>query len=364
MVLVSILGDFHSSIIPIFFEFKDKLTTHIILHDDSRYDTEHTQKLLKAEEKFLEKYEDKNLQRLSFTIKDLAVKEDSYEDILKTFETIKSFVNTPQELYLNATDGLSSVGIILSHKTLELGGNVIAYDRYANTYNLHTKEFMTKHKVTKVIDIKNHLKLKGYELISYTNRFTLEMRKPYIKELTKNLEHFKYFVSRYPILMSSSKEVKVGKQMIDYNDNFYLNIVKKIENISLSFLQGGVFEEYIYWLIKDNFEFDDVMTAVTIELEHNVRNEIDILIMKDNHLHSIECKFTDSFKTKEYLYKTDSIIDAIDDDGKGMILTIGKKVIAYQDLARAKKDNINFYSVKKFDEKVFLDEVKKWFLAK
>jgi len=38
MVLVSILGDFHSSILPIFFEFKHKLTHHIILHDDSKYD--------------------------------------------------------------------------------------------------------------------------------------------------------------------------------------------------------------------------------------------------------------------------------------------------------------------------------------
>lgn len=37
---------------------------------------------------------------------------------------------------------------------------------------------MSKHKVEKIIDIKNHLRLKGYDLISFTNRFTLERRKP------------------------------------------------------------------------------------------------------------------------------------------------------------------------------------------
>ena len=53
-----------------------------------------------------------------------------------------------------------------------------------------------------------------------------------------------------------------------------------------------------------------------------------------------------NFKTSEYLYKTDSIIDYIDDDGKGMILTVGNKNIGHQDLARAKNDNINFKAKK------------------
>ncbi len=349
MVLVSILGDFHSSILPIFFEFKEKLTHHIILHDDSRFDTEHTKKLLKAQEDFLEKYEDENLQKLGFKIKDLAVNEDSYEDILKTFETIKSCITNPNDLYLNATDGHSSVGIILANKILELGGNVLVYDRYANTYNLHKKNSMSKHTVTKIIDIKHHLKLKGYELISYTNRFTLEKRKPYIKEITKDLAQFKNFTTTYKP---------------NHKKSYYRDLIEKLENTREQFVKGGIFEEYIYWLIKDNFEFDDVMTGVTVEFEKDVYNEIDILMMKDNHLHTIECKFTDNFKTNEYLYKTDSIIDAIDDDGKGMILTIGQKEIGHQDLARAKKDNINFYAVKRFDEKLFLDEVRRWFLTK
>lgn len=135
-------------------------------------------------------------------------------------------------------------------------------------------------------------------------------------------------------------------------------------NNSEQFIKGGIFEEYIYWLIKDNFDLDDIMTGVTIQFDKDVNNEIDILIMKENHLHTIECKFTDNFKTSEYLYKTDSIIDYIDDDGKGMILTIGTKHIGYQDLARAKNDNINFYAVKNFYEEKFLEEFRKWFLKK
>ncbi|MFW2525408.1 Card1-like endonuclease domain-containing protein [Aliarcobacter butzleri] len=127
------------------------------------------------------------------------------------------------------------------------------------------------------------------------------------------------------------------------------------------FVKGSIFEEYIYWLIKDNFDVDDIMTGVIVQFDKDVNNEIDILIMKDNHLHTIECKFTDNFKTSEYLYKTDSIINYIDDDSKGMILSVGNKNIGHQDLARAKNDNINFYAVKEFDKIDFLSKVKSWF---
>jgi hypothetical protein len=40
MTLVSILGDFHSSIFPISFKLKEKMTRHIIVYNNAKCDVE------------------------------------------------------------------------------------------------------------------------------------------------------------------------------------------------------------------------------------------------------------------------------------------------------------------------------------
>ncbi|MBU1994368.1 DUF1887 family protein [bacterium] len=349
MILVSILGDFHSSFLPLFFEFKHKIQKHILLHDDSEYDQKRLAKIMKGQEFFLRNFEDDNANTLNYEIVSLKIKEDNYESILQGADAIIAHTNNPTEIYLNSTDGLTSISLILANILVEIGSKIVVYDRHANTYNIHTKEGMTKHKIQNSMDVKNHLRLKGYDLRSFTNRFTLERRKPFIKEITQNLSQFKNFANTYPNTDSSKC--------------FYKDLIQQMGEDKEQFVKGGIFEEYIYWLIKDNFAVDDIMTGVKIQFDKDVINEIDILIMKENHLHTIECKFSDNFKTTEYLYKVDSIIDYIDDDGKGMILTVGNKNIGDHVLARATNDNINFYAVKKFHEKQFLAEIKRWFFS-
>ena len=38
MILISLLGKYDSSIFPYSFEFKNQISKHIIIHDDSRYE--------------------------------------------------------------------------------------------------------------------------------------------------------------------------------------------------------------------------------------------------------------------------------------------------------------------------------------
>ena len=343
MILVSILGDFHSSMLPLFFEFRDKLTHHIIIYDDSEYDKKHIKKITKAQIKFCKYY------NLFCKISTIKIAEDDYDNILKAYEIIIK-KDKPKNIYLNATDGLNSISIVLSNKLLNLGAKVLVYDRYANTYNIHTTNKMIKKQISHNIDIKNHLKLKGYKLLNYTNKYALKNRKEQILQLTKDLVSFKNYANIY-------QEYQKPK-------GAYTKILQKIDKQDTTFIQGGVFEEYIYWLIKDNIQVDDIMTGVIIEFDKDFQNELDILFIKDNHLHTIECKFTDNFKTNEYLYKVDSIMSFLDDDGKGMILSVGNKKLGWQDEARAKNNDINFYSVKKFNKQKFLDEIKRFFNLK
>lgn len=351
MTLVSILGDFHSSILPIFFEFKEQLKHHIILHDDSEYDKEQIKKLLQSQKNFLVSYEKDGEKVLDYKIDHLQVQEDNYDDMIKAFKLITTISEESEDIYLNSTDGLNSLSIVLSNKILEYSGNVIAYDRYANTYNLHTKNGIKKIRIQNNIDIKNHLKLKGYKLLQYSNKFTLNKRKNVVLGLTKSLKDYKKFATTYP--------------NHDRSYNYYESLLEKADipkNKKKMFLDGGVFEEYIYWLIKDNFDIDDIMTGVLIEFNEGFTNEIDILFIKNNHLHFIECKFTSRFKGSEYIYKQDSIKDYLDDDGKGMILTIGNaNLFTNGDKIRAYNNNILLHAVDRFNEEKFLEDVKNWF---
>ena len=140
------------------------------------------------------------------------------------------------------------------------------------------------------------------------------------------------------------------------------------------FIQGTIFEEYIYWLLEDNFNFDQVMFNVKVQFDENLMNEFDILMMKDNHLHVIECKLRKSVPGEQYIYKLDSVIDYLDDDGKGMLLVIGgenhqftnsgnsKTSFTNGTISRANNGNIKIHHFKTFNKLRFIEDIKTHFL--
>lgn len=361
MILVSILGDFHSSILPITYEFKEKISKHIIVYDDANGDVKQAKRILKGQKEFLATLSKESKDR--YDIETIQIDEDSYESMLSCLERIKQVSTKYSDIYLNATDGLSSVAIILSSKLLYLGAKVIAYDRYDNTYNLHILQGMTKHPIVHNMDIKSHLILKGYKILNRTNPQIVNSRKSVILELTKDLINYKEFaqtVQRQPF------------NKVKGYDN-YKNLLKSIGIKEQHFIQGTVFEEYIYHLIKDNFDFDDVWVGTKVEFEDEVENEFDILMIKDNHLHTIECKLVNGLNGEHFVYKTELIMDYLDDDGRAMILSVGgdnmrisrsgKKRFQFTkgDRARAEYGNIAIHQSKDFNEEDFLKDINEWF---
>ncbi len=363
MTLVSILGDFHSSILPISYEFKEKIAKHIIVYDDAGHDVKKSWRILRGQKSFLESLSSNS--KSKYEIVTMQIDEDSYKSIGDCYERILTMVSSPEDIYLNTTDGLSSIAVVLSSKFLAVGARVISYDRYANTYNLHTDNGMKKYTIEHNMDIASHLLLKGYTLLSVTKENELQQRKKTIFKLVKNLARYKEFTT----LIQNNK----ASNLAAYDD-----YKKLLENINMidnkGFIQGTVFEEYIYHLIKDNFDFDDVWTGVKVEYDDSVENEFDILMIKDNHLHTIECKLVNGLNGEHFVYKTELIKDYLDDDGKAMILSIGgenirilksgkkKRQFTDGDKARASYGDIQIHQKKVFDEQAFLDDVRAWFL--
>jgi hypothetical protein len=222
-----------------------------------------------------------------------------------------------------------------------------------------------KKQISRNQDIYTHLILKGYKIASYGSKLEAYKRKTEVLEICSNIEEFKQFATS---LHSNNINKVVGFQKIK-------NLLGKINKLNdISFIQGTIFEEYIYWLIEDNFNFDQVMFNVKIEFNENLFNEFDILMIKDNHLHTIECKLRTSISGENTIYKIDSIINYLDDDGKAMILAIGgeneritkngniKKQFTDGSLSRAKNSDIKIHQYKSFDKKRFLDDVKEHFI--
>ena len=360
MILISLLGKYDSSIFPILFEFKNQIKTHIIIHDDSKYETKKVKKIMDSEEKFKEFFS------LEYKIYSIKIDEDSYVDIINCYEQICKLTNNNfSNIYFNGTGGLASSTIILSNKLLEKGSYFIAYDIFDNGYNIVSKNSMEKRNIKENKDIYTHFLLKGYDLLSSGNKIEAFRRKDIVLKLCEDLETFQDFATQ----IQNKKYDKIAG---------YTNIkdlLFKIDKLDdTMFIQGTIFEEYIYWLIEDNFDFDQVMFNAKVEFAPAFMNEFDILMIKDNHLHVIECKLRKAVPGEHYVYKLDSVIDYLDDDGKGMIVVIGgenhqfttagnsKVSFTNGTISRANNSNIKIHHSKIFNKQEFLNDIKTHFL--
>jgi len=135
------------------------------------------------------------------------------------------------------------------------------------------------------------------------------------------------------------------------------------EKSATNYVRGVVFEEYIYHLINDNLDVDDIMCGVTVEFDDGHVNEFDILLMKNNHLHAIECKFANNINAENTIYKLDSTTHYLDEETKAMLLVVSENDIKFSNgvISRAKSADIKIYYSKNFNKKHFLIDIKEWF---
>jgi hypothetical protein len=290
MVLVSIVGDFYSSVLPLFYEYKDKISEHIIIHDDFKNDEISARKIINGTCRFIDK---SNLDIKSFVIK---LDEDSYKAIEKVADMLRNHISSSDELLLNVTDGLANVGIVLSNIFMPEGAQILTYDRYDNEYNILTSKSMKTFKIQTSIPIKDHLLLKDIEVESIQD----------ISFAQKNEKALSIFFERYEADRELYKKSKDFSPAIG------------------SMPTGFLYEYYIYNLIKE-LAFDDILMGVKIKDnrkdDHYLSNEYDILIMKDNHLHMIECKYLKILSVGDLVYKLDSVRESLDEDANIMIVT-------------------------------------------
>jgi hypothetical protein len=180
---------------------------------------------------------------------------------------------------------------------------------------------MLKYKVQSSTPIQDHFLLKNIHLANINDKnFALRHQKAIIRLFEQNHQEFKNFANH------------VMKDIEPSLKNFS-NIAKLIKSIGLNnknlkenqmLITGGLFEYYIFLKIKD-LNHDDIEIGVSVKQYYNeinfIPNEFDILIMRDNHLHMIECKFTKNVSLDALVYKYMALQNLLDDDSKIIMLT-------------------------------------------
>ncbi len=343
MTLVSIVGDFYSSVLPIFYEFSDRMTNHIIVYDEDRFDVQHARKIVKGTKRFIQKH---NLPIQTYT---KAINEDYEKSIEDVLLLALDIAQDPSEIFINATDGLANVALLLAVRHFDKGVRFIAYDRFDNEYNCLSKLGMSTKKLEKKIDIATHFLLKDIDIIEMGDQNEALRLK---EELALFFQEYRGDAERF--VRENPKCDKAFKTMAN---------------------PGFLFEKYVYTLLCD-LGHDDIAYGVKIEDEHSktrgYRNEFDLLILKDHHLHIIECKykrFTNSKSTQEktdILYKLDSIRDIVDDDSRVLLLT-NEARYNYMDTSaattvkRARASNIFIRGSIEGREEVFRNDIKNIF---
>lgn len=147
-----------------------------------------------------------------------------------------------------------------------------------------------------------------------------------------NLLREKYRNGRYLIISHAEKPFKpelaipnLGK-FLDYI-GFAPERPGSLQSHEIEYLTGGWFEEYVYSLIKEVLQPDDIAMGVHIsngKIRHN--NELDVCFIKANKLFVIECKtgVTSESLFNEIVYKVCALKEVLLGSGNSYIFSLKK----------------------------------------
>ena len=341
MTLVSVIGDFFSSVAPVFYDVFDDISTHIIISDDSKQDSRYARKFKEGVKNFcIEK--NKNI-----TQHFVRIDEDSGSAIDKACRYILE--NSKGDIYVNVSDGLATLNTIMTQKLLNKGVKFISYDIFDNEYHIIDQNGIIERKKARPMSIKEHFLLKNSKILVYEDTGFAEKNKKLLTELfEKKLHRFNSFKRK---LTQNTLNINDYQDIAKILNKLGIQTNKKELTLNKKTITGSLFEMYIYLKMK-YLNFDDIMMGALIE-DEGVKNEFDMLVIKDNHLSVVECKFKNTLKnTETLLFKYAFLRKILDYDSKSLIISAAEVDEKYH--FRAQLYGVGFVNVgdDKFTEKI------------
>jgi len=305
MTLVTIISK-DKAFIPLLYHFKEEVKTHILIYDIGEEEIEIALDTKEGLKRLSEIY------NLNYEIKLMPLDEDSKKDFSKVYKKLKNFSN----LALNVAEADSLLVIIMSAFIMQMNGKIFTYDKFDNTFNeIYGKNCQLKK--AKNLKLNDYLTLLNYEIESKKTAKDILKYKNAVLGLFKN----------YPVFKNQRVLLKQNR----LKSLYYKNLFKKAGvvingNINLQRLNGDIFEEYVFWNLYQ-LDVDDIWLNVKLisekEEEETIKNEFDVLMIKDNKIYIVECKFGNlAIKPDELIYKSDSLLSLFGEDTKGVIIYI------------------------------------------
>lgn len=312
MILISVVGDYFSNVVPIFYEFRDRIKQHILVFDEK--DKKAAKKISDGLIFFVKKY------NLDIELLEFPIDEDSRGSMQQLINLVES--KSPLDnAYFNLSDGHHAITIYLVDLLKGKDSKFIVYDKKENEYLLIEKDKTTKFVPKKSLSIIEHLNSKGLTVLSYKTANEILSRKSLIESVMSRFHEF----SKLKYYAAHTKRVKIKNKRLK-DDLINLGVIDTKGFVKdLTYLNGVIFEEYISSILLE-YNIEELLCGCVIayDKEQIVKNEFDILFMKDNHLHMIECKMKNNLRSEMDIltYKYDSLISVLDDDSKAMIINL------------------------------------------
>lgn len=376
MTLVTLAGDDLNYLTPIIYEFKEKITNHILVYDDALHKLHKAKQLQNGLERLKNKYS------LNCKLHAIRIDEDSKNDMMRVFMQIKMIENDVSSIFLHSTEGYAALALILSNLVLNELGSVLTYDLLDNEYHLIQGTTLITKPIENSMDLEDYLLMMNNTLLEQKTKEHLLERKPYIQSLFSDYSHFAK-VKKALVEQDSTFDYSYHRNIMD---NLHaLGIVDDkhifLPSMQMS-LQGELFEEYIF-LLCEPLGFDDIGLGVKIDFDqiqkpdnpsHRIKNEFDILMIKENRIFTIECKLSNNLEGLSLIYKYDTIMDYFGKDAKAILLNISNKekspylntkrssIFNEASLRRAIMSKMHVYHESRLDPIKFTNLVKSFFI--
>jgi hypothetical protein len=319
MNLISIIGEFDTTLLNIVNEFKKELKNIILVFDTSTASKKNIAQYSKMLQHFKEKYQ------LAYSVSaEHIIDEDNVAKIDSLLDIVKSHPDT----YLNISHALGSTSAYIGSKINEFDFKLISFNPYDNEYNVIDKMGFKNYPIMHKLMIIDFLESYGYEVRIKRDTLWVDQHK---EDIYTIFEHFKQYREIRQLLSLKGQE-----QNKLYPTFKRLNIFDNDGNIKeKGYLEGGLFEDYVYLIVKE-LGFDDVLVGAEIIFDRIkdtntlLNNEFDILAFKNNRLYLFECKFTKSFVLNDLIYKYMALKEYIKNDSKGVIVTYSPKISQHE----------------------------------
>lgn len=227
---------------------------------------------------------------------------------------IKSYLSTDEKYYVNLTGGTKYMDFAVS-EVFEKFDSTIYYIPYPKNYilsprsqnniliktRLSVADYLTAYNIPfkcKSLTQSEELTSSFYNMyvngnLSDEEKMILDLLRTYRSGKGKN----KVGIEKpFTVAELETRENTEKKPRIDGLSAFLTKVNLPIHNNELykydiQYITGGWFEEYVYFLIKNRINPDDIQIGIEIQKSESTNiNDLDVVFTKGNKLYVIECK--------------------------------------------------------------------------